>query len=81
MKTTLKKIGTSRGVIIPKIYLEQCHFDQNVEISIEHNAIIVKPILNSSRAGWREAFDKQQLDNVMVDFLSLPNEFDRDWKW
>jgi antitoxin MazE len=55
LKTTLRRIGNSQGVMIPKPLLAQVGLavDSEAEMSIEAGAILLRPVRNV-RAGWAE---------------------------
>lgn len=55
MKITIRKMGNSQGVIIPKPVLTQLGLDGEAEMSIERDAIVLRKPRNSVREGWAEA--------------------------
>lgn len=55
MKITIRKMGNSQGVIIPKPVLAQVGLDDEAEMSIEHGAIILRRPHKGVREGWAEA--------------------------
>ena len=55
MRARVIKIGNSQGLRIPKPILEQTGVMDNVEIEVEKNQIIIRPIKNV-RDGWDDAF-------------------------
>lgn len=55
MKIAIRKMGNSRGVIIPKPVLAQVGLDDEAEMSIEHGAIILRRPHKGVREGWAEA--------------------------
>jgi len=42
MHTVIRKMGNSRGVIIPKLLLLQAGLENDVEMSIENEAIVLR---------------------------------------
>jgi len=45
MKKKLQKSGDSRVVVLPKIFLDMCEIEEEVEISIENKKIVIsRPI-------------------------------------
>ncbi len=83
MKLELVRIGNSRGIRIPKPILEQCGFDEAVELKVENDHLIIAPA-RQLRQGWEEAFrdaGPSTQDELLLDTLS-PNKFDQeDWRW
>ena len=55
MKITIRKMGNSQGVIIPKPVLAQVGLDDEAEMSIEQGAIILRKPRKSVREGWSDA--------------------------
>ena len=55
MRTHIIKIGNSRGIRIPKPILEQTGIVEDVELDVENDHIIIRPV-SSPRAGWDTAF-------------------------
>lgn len=86
MQSEIRQVGNSKGIIIPKAILEQCHFERAVEMQVTEEGLMIRPAQKPHpRAGWEEAFAKAaQQDNDPLDqeWLSFPNEFDElEWKW
>lgn len=44
METQIRKVGNSKGIIIPKSMIEKYHLIDRVIITEENNCIIIKPI-------------------------------------
>ena len=57
MITRIVSIGNSRGIRIPKPLLEQTGLSDEVEISAEDDALVIRPI-KKPRAGWATAFQQ-----------------------
>ena len=55
MKTTLIPIGNSRGVRIPKPFIEQCGLTTEVEMDVRDRVILIHSS-GQPRAGWSAAF-------------------------
>lgn len=84
MKASIIKIGNSHGIRIPKPILAQCGFEDEVEFSVQNNALIIKP-LKSSRKGWDDAFKKMAAngdDQLLDSEARFSNEWDEsEWEW
>jgi len=82
MKTHIISIGNSRGIRIPKAILEQCRIEKDVELELENDKIILKPLRKTPRKTWTQAFQKmksQQDDRLLIDgHLGLD---EKDWEW
>lgn len=55
MKITIRRMGNSQGVIIPKPLLTQLGLDSEAEMSIERDAIVLRKPRKGVREGWAEA--------------------------
>lgn len=55
LKTQIIPIGNSRGVRIPKVWLEQLDLGPDVEMALQADQIVIRPA-RRARAGWREQF-------------------------
>jgi antitoxin MazE len=83
MKTTLRKMGNSQGVLIPKPFLSELGLEMGeVDIQIEQDAIVIRKPTKAVRAGWAEAAQKlaQSGDDALV-WPEFANEDDAELKW
>lgn len=84
MKTRIFSIGNSQGIRIPKVLLEQTGLAGEVEIRVEDDALVIRPV-KKPREGWNEAFRKMALrgEDDLLDELtpSLSNWDEGEWKW
>ena len=56
MKTAIRKMGNSHGVIIPKPLLAEIGAKANdrVDMKVEAGRIVIAPIRRDPRAGWAD---------------------------
>ena len=84
MRARIIKIGNSQGIRIPKPLLEQSGISQDVDIEVENNQIIIRPVAKP-RAGWNEAFRTmaENEDDLLLDNLeSISHSWDeKEWQW
>lgn len=84
MRARVIKIGNSRGLRIPKPLLVQTGIVDDVEIEVEKNQIIVRPVKNA-RDGWDEAFKimgERGDDALLIDEKSISHSWDeKEWQW
>ena len=84
MRTRVVKIGNSQGIRIPKPILEQTGIIGDVELEIEKNQIIIRPISNS-RVGWDIAFKtmSEKNDDVLIyGTENISHSWDEEeWQW
>ena len=53
MKTSVVKIGNSRGIRLPQTILKQCHIEKEVDLQVKNDYILIKPLhLNKPRENW-----------------------------
>lgn len=56
MKTTFRKLGNSTAVIIPKPFLLELGFESDeVEMTVENDAIVIRKPTKDVRVGWAQA--------------------------
>jgi len=82
MLIPIRRVGNSRGILIPKPLLTQAGLEDQAEILVEGNTLIVRKPQSAPRSGWAEA--SRQLAMSGDDALVLPefsNEADADLKW
>ncbi|MEA1053597.1 hypothetical protein U5801_27885 [Lamprobacter modestohalophilus] len=78
MQTTLRKIGNSKGVIIPAALLAQAGLDDAVDLRLEGNRIIIEPV-KIPREGWFKGADPVLDVDVWEE---LPPDGDAsEWEW
>jgi antitoxin MazE len=84
MRTRVIKIGNSQGLRIPKPILEQTGIMDDVELEVEKNQIIIRPVKNA-RAGWDKAFKimgEKGDDKLLIDEKGISNSWDeQEWQW
>ena len=82
MKVEIVRIGNSRGIRIPKPIIEQCGFEETVELRVENDHLVISPA-HRPRQGWEEAFraaGSSAHDELLLD--TPESQFDREeWRW
>lgn len=82
MKVNIVSIGNSKGIRIPKSILDQCNFNKEADLEVEHNKLVIKPVKKKIRGGWDNAFKlmhKRKEDVLLLDD-SLDIEM-KNWEW
>ena len=84
MKTLIRKLGRSHGVIIPKQLLKEigCETGDEVNITVIRGCLVITPVDHDPRAGWTE--DSKALAAAGEDRLVWPDfgsDADKNWKW
>ena len=83
MKAKIVKIGNSRGIRIPRLFLEQTGLGDEVEIVVVDDQIVIKPS-KTPRQGWAEQFQemaRQGDDNLLIDELGMTDWDEEEWGW
>ncbi|MGF6633686.1 AbrB/MazE/SpoVT family DNA-binding domain-containing protein [Paraburkholderia sp. MM6662-R1] len=55
MKTTIRKMGNSQGVLIPKPILAQLGLEDEVDMEVENDALVIRRPQKAVREGWAVA--------------------------
>jgi antitoxin MazE len=84
MRARIVKIGNSQGIRIPKPVLEQTGIIEDVEVEVEGDQIIIRPV-SDPRAGWEAAFKSmsENRDDVLLDASeNISHSWDEtEWQW
>ena len=82
MLTTIRRLGKSQGILIPKPLLQQVGLVDQAELAVEGDALVLRRPKSEPRAGWAEA--AKALAAAEDDALVLPgfaNEEDAELSW
>ncbi|MBL8107124.1 MAG: AbrB/MazE/SpoVT family DNA-binding domain-containing protein [Anaerolineales bacterium] len=82
IRTQVVKIGNSRGVRIPKPFIDQTRLGNEVEIAVQRGTIVIRSI-SRPRNGWAEQFRAmaEQGDDQLLD-KPTQTKWDRsEWVW
>jgi antitoxin MazE len=78
MRTTLRKIGNSQGVLIPATLRAECQLHGPVEMTVEAGRLIIEPV-RTLRQGWFNGYQARKDEDA---WKGLPNDADGDeWEW
>jgi antitoxin MazE len=84
MRARVVKIGNSKGIRIPKPLLEQTGIMNDVDLEVEGNRIIIRPV-SSPRNGWESAFKtmaEKGDDALVMGDDNISHSWDEDeWQW
>ncbi len=82
MKTRIIRIGNSRGIRIPKSFIEDAGLESEVQIRVVESGVLIEKV-HSPRAGWSEAAEKlrERGEDGLLD-ESVLSDFDvSEWEW
>lgn len=84
IKTRIVKMGNSRGIRIPKLLLDQLGLGEEVELAIQNDQLVVRPI-QRPRFGWEEQFAlmaERGDDRLLDEEGARLSQWDADeWEW
>ncbi len=82
-KTRIVRIGNSRGIRIPKVWIEQLDLGEEVELSVHADRLVIRP-LRSARQGGEEmiraSLETEGVEPPLEEFP--PTSWDlNEWEW
>ena len=82
MRIKLVRIGNSRGVRLPKSFIEEAGLQNEIELQIVDSGIVIRPV-STTRAGWDEAAQslRERGEDGLLDEISLTDFDDSEWVW
>lgn len=84
MEAKITNIGNSKGIIIPKKILEQCGFEEKVNLEVKDNSLVISSPVNNLRQGWEKAFIEvgvsQEDELLMGEYLEHKWD-EEEWTW
>lgn len=78
MKTVLRKVGNSRGVLIPAMFLAGCQIGDELELTEENGRLVIVPVAEP-RAGWFDAVHGAEDADAWEGVANLAD--DSEWEW
>lgn len=82
MRVSVRKMGNSQGVLIPKPILKQLGLTDVADLQVNGNVIEIRPLQRKVREGWAQ--DSQRLAATGGDALQWPEfgtEADAELMW
>jgi len=82
MQVSVRKMGNSQGILIPKPILKQLGLTDAADLQVNGNVIEIRPLQRKAREGWAQ--DSQRLAAARDDALQWPefgNEGDAELVW
>lgn len=82
MKITIRRIGNSKGMIIPTAILNQIGLEHEADVSVKDGALVIRPPKKEIRAGWSEASKALSAsgDDALV-MSEFANASDAELRW
>ena len=81
MRASIIKIGNSQGVRIPKPIIEQCGFNNEVELEVQNHELVIKA-MKHPRQNWESAFMTMAAnrDDKLLDATTTKWD-EEEWEW
>lgn len=82
MQVTIRKMGNSQGILIPKPILSQVGLEGTADLQVKNGVIEIRPVKRNPRENW--ARDSQRIAQANDDKLVWPefgNEGDAELVW
>jgi antitoxin MazE len=82
VKSHLVRIGNSRGVRIPKVWLDQLQFGEEVEMAVQADQLVIRSA-GRPREGWEEQFRAmhERGDDRLPDEFPASAWDANEWEW
>jgi antitoxin MazE len=82
MKSHLVRIGNSRGVRIPKVWLDQLDLSDEVELAFEADRLVIRSA-HRPRQDWEEQFRAMHEcgDDRPVEEFPASTWDEQEWEW
>jgi antitoxin MazE len=82
VKANVVRIGNSRGVRIPKLWLEQLDLGAEVEMSVQADQLVIRSP-HRARAGWEDQFRAmhEHGDDRAMEGFPASTWDEKEWEW
>ena len=86
LHSTLRKMGNSTGMIVPKAILDQLGLTSGtkIELRVENGEVIASPAKRKVREGWEEAAKRigaLGLTEEEKEWLEFDDPIEGEWEW
>jgi antitoxin MazE len=82
LPVTVRRIGNSLGIVIPKPVLAQVGLSEQAELTVERGAIVLRKPRKAARAGWSKAAKSvagQGGDELLMGDFANAADLELDW--
>ncbi|PKO24868.1 MAG: hypothetical protein CVU35_07055 [Betaproteobacteria bacterium HGW-Betaproteobacteria-8] len=80
MKIAIRKIGNSKGVLIPAPLIAACNIQDEVIMHVENNRLIIEAANTALRKNWFASYDPEKDESAWNDLVETEAE-QADWEW
>jgi antitoxin MazE len=79
---TIRRIGNSRGIILPQPLISQLGLGAEVELSVEDESIVLRKPRRAARSGWAKATNElAKVEENRLVWPEFANAGDSQLKW
>jgi antitoxin MazE len=82
LPVTVRRIGNSLGIVIPKPVLAQVGLTEQAELTVERGAIVLRKPRKAARSGWAEAAQSvaiQGEDDLLLGEFGNAADLELEW--
>jgi antitoxin MazE len=82
LPVTVRRIGNSLGVVIPRPVLAQVGLSEQAELTVERGAIVLRKPRRGARRGWAEAAEAvaaQGEDQLLMGEFGNAGDLELEW--
>lgn len=79
MKTTIRRVGNSKGILLPAAVLAVCNICDEVELGVQDGRIFIEPI-KASREAWFDNYRAADEKDAWGE-LHATDADSADWEW
>jgi antitoxin MazE len=79
---TVRRIGNSLGIVIPKPVLAQVGLSEQAELTVERGAIVLRKPRKAARVGWSQAAKSVAVhgeDELLMGDFANAGDLEQDW--
>ena len=80
MKTAIRKIGNSKGLLIPAALIASCDIQDEVTMHVENNRFIIEAANSAPRKNWFNNYETQNDESAWEGIVETQAE-QADWEW
>jgi antitoxin MazE len=82
IQSHLVRIGNSRGVRIPKVWVDQLDLGEKIEMSVLAGRLVIRSA-HRARQGWEEQFRAmhERGDDRPIEEFPVPTWDEHEWEW
>jgi antitoxin MazE len=82
LQVSIRRIGNSQGIVIPKPLLLQAGLEGEAEMTIEDGALVIRKPGRPARSGWSDAARRiAEASNDVLVLGEFGNEGDHKLEW